>query len=176
MKRIENSFIEHQDYCEIVVHSRKHGDWYFKIDKEDFEKCKNIHWSLTRFKTKTYNGFYCASTDGFSPKILLHRYLMNTPRGMYTDHISGDITDNRKSNLRNCTPSENNRNARKGARNKSGHKGVYWYPYRNANKWLASICVGSKLKHLGFFDSYEEAVDAREAAEEMYHGEFRKIS
>lgn len=40
----------------------------------------------------------------------LHRFLMNSPEGRVVDHISGDSLDNRRSNLRVVTGSENRMN------------------------------------------------------------------
>jgi len=56
---------------------------------------------------------------------------------------------------------------RKRKDNKSGHTGVHWYaPY---SKWQANIGVNNKLINLGYFDTKEEAITARRAAEEQYH-------
>lgn len=168
--KISNTFFKHDDYAEIIVHSKKYGDISFKIDLDDLERCSKIHWGLNPFKSKTYNGFYCSTSDFGKRRVLLHRFVMITPEGMYTDHINGDIYDNRKSNLRICTPSQNNQNARKSTRNKSGYKGVYWVHHRGLNKWLANICVNSKLKHLGYFETKEDAIKARKDAEIKYYG------
>ena len=39
-------------------------------------------------------------------------------------------------------------------------------------KWTASIRINKKLTHLGCFDSFESAVDARKKAEVEHYGEF----
>ena len=51
-------------------------------------------------------------------------------------------------------------------RNRSGHKGV-WHDAKRG-KYEACICVHRRLIHLGRFDTYEDAVKAREQAEEKY--------
>ena len=84
------------------------------------------------------------------------------PKGQI-DHINGDKADNRIENLRVVTAQENNRNTPLRKNNRSGRTGVFWYP--RYNRWLAKIAVGGKNKHLGYFDSYDEACVAREAAE-----------
>lgn len=50
--------------------------------------------------------------------------------------------------------------------NTSGHKGVYWDKSREM--WEAYIQVQRKRKFLGRFHEYEDAVKARELAEEKY--------
>ena len=50
--------------------------------------------------------------------------------------------------------------------NTSGHKGVYWD--KNREMWEAYIQVQGKRKHLGRYSEYEDAVKARELAEEQY--------
>ena len=73
------------------------------------------------------------------------------------DHINGDITDNRISNLRLVTVSENNTN-----RLGRGY-------YREGNKYRSQIHVNGKRKHLGMFDTQEEAEAAYKAAKRIYH-------
>ena len=53
------------------------------------------------------------------------------------DHIDRDPTNNRISNLRECTHAENQQNKRTYANNLSGVKGVSWYP--RYNKWRVRI-------------------------------------
>lgn len=92
----------------------------------------------------------------------MHRFLTNCPEGYDVDHINHHVNDNRKSNLRICTRSQNNMN-RKG-------KGVCWYKARN--KWTASITKDNKKYFLGYYDNYEEALKVRKKAEEEYFKEF----
>lgn len=51
--------------------------------------------------------------------------------------------------------------------NKSGYKGVTWVESRN--KWRAYIGHKGKQVSLGYFDNKEDAVAARQNAEEKYH-------
>lgn len=170
--KISNTFFKHDDYAEIIVHSRKHGDVSFKIDLDDLERCSKIHWGLNNFKTKTQEGFYCSTSDFGKRKLLLHRFVMNANKNVLIDHINRDVYDNRKCNLRTCNRFENRINSKLSPRNKSGHKGVYWVTAKGINKWLASICINGKLKHLGYFDEKEDAIKTRKEAELKYYGKF----
>jgi hypothetical protein len=86
------------------------------------------------------------------------------------DHINRDVADNRWSNLRLSTRSENNANSKIRSDNKSGFKGVSWCADRG--KWGAYIQVNSKSIGLGRYDILEDAVEAYKAASEKYFGEF----
>ena len=78
------------------------------------------------------------------------------PEGMTIDHINGNKVDNRISNLRVATTSQNKQNARKARLDsKSGLIGATWYS--RCNKWRAAIQVDGKKKHLGYFDEVEKA-------------------
>lgn len=71
------------------------------------------------------------------------------------DHINRIKTDNRLSNLRQATPTQNNSNVTARANNKSGYKGVI-YCARN-NNWQAYCGLNKKKHHLGCFDTALEA-------------------
>lgn len=93
------------------------------------------------------------------------------------DHINGDRSDNRLTNLRSVSRIENGRNQGIPRNNKSGVMGVCWSE-RNA-KWKAQIRVGGDQKHLGFFPDIAAAAAARKAAEIEFgfhpnHGERRR--
>jgi hypothetical protein len=82
------------------------------------------------------------------------------------DHISGDRSDNRWQNLRTVDDLENSRNRKVGANNRTGCSGV-GFQKRN-QKWRARISANGNVIWLGQFDSYDEAVTARKAAERQH--------
>lgn len=79
------------------------------------------------------------------------------------DHINGTPDDNRIENLRSVTHAENQRNQKRRSSNTSGMNGVGWY--KALGKWRCHITVDGVTRHLGYFDSFEEAVAARKAAD-----------
>jgi hypothetical protein len=86
------------------------------------------------------------------------------------DHINNDPSDNRLSNLREATHSQNLANVPNWGKNTSGLKGVSWCSHRK--KWKAQVRLNNKRKTVGLFDTKEEAFIAYcKAASEM-HGEF----
>ena len=80
------------------------------------------------------------------------------------DHINGDKDDNRICNLRQVSQKLNARNAKMSSRNKSGVTGVRY----SSGKWLADIGVDMRCIYLGSFNTFEEAVAARKAAEKLH--------
>jgi len=59
------------------------------------------------------------------------------------------------------------KNRRKRVDNKSGCPGVFWYPFKGINKWVASITRNKETTRLGYFDQLEDAIAARKAAEQV---------
>jgi len=87
------------------------------------------------------------------------------------DHINGVRSDNRISNLRVATRSQNGVNRKYGNKKNSRFRGVAPAP-RCRNKWSARISYKNKQYFLGIFDSEEKAADAYNQAALSLHGEF----
>jgi hypothetical protein len=104
---------------------------------------------------------------------MMHRLIMNTPKGMDTDHINGDSLDNRRCNLRICTHAQNQRNLKKILGNNK-YKGVSLF--KKTQKWRARIQINRMGLHLGYFDTEEEAAKAYNEAAEKHFGEFSRIN
>lgn len=106
----------------------------------------------------------------FNKPVSAHRvaftiYYGKHPNGEI-DHINGDRSDNRISNLRDVTRTINARNMKKSVANKSGVTGVSFY--KASAKWQSRIMANGKYLHLGYFDNFEDAVSARKKAEETF--------
>ena len=86
------------------------------------------------------------------------------------DHINGNKSDNRISNLRLANKSLNGANREKPANNSSGFKGVYWHKQRQ--KWHASIAFEGRKHSLGLHPTADEAHEAYKVAAEKLFGEF----
>jgi hypothetical protein len=90
----------------------------------------------------------------------------------YVDHVDGDRSNNKITNLREATNAQNMRNCGAYATNTSGFKGVTFHKHRR--RWHARINIPSKQIHLGYFDTPEEAHAAYCAAAAKLHGEFAR--
>ena len=86
------------------------------------------------------------------------------------DHINMFKNDNRISNLREATRSENFANRRTYANSVSGLKGASWKKSRG--KWQADITINGKSKYLGLFTTKQEAHAAYCKAADEHHKEF----
>ncbi len=73
----------------------------------------------------------------------------------FLDHIDGDPSNNRISNLREATASQNAQNTKLSSINTSGYRGVSWR--KNRNKWTSGIYIKKKYKYLGSYNTPEEA-------------------
>lgn len=86
------------------------------------------------------------------------------------DHIDGDKLNNRISNLREANRSQNNQNGKAAQRKHDLPRGVgISYP---SGRFKASISLGNKRRHLGTFDTPEEAGEFYQLAADLLHGEF----
>lgn len=91
------------------------------------------------------------------------------------DHINTNGADNKIKNLREATSAQNNANRRVHKNNRSGFKGVGYYPRYKEKKFRACIQHHGKEIYLGYFKSAEEAHAAYCDASKKYHGDFGRI-
>lgn len=92
------------------------------------------------------------------------------PDGMLVDHINRDRSDDRISNLRLVTASQNMMNTSRRSNNKSGHKGIHRHS-QNGN-WVVQISAYRQRKHVGVFNDLEDAIRAYNAASASLHGNY----
>ena len=139
----------------------------FCFDLEDYDLIKDYCWMVNN------NGYVVTDISKACikiPKISFHRLVMNCPKDLFIDHQNHNKTDNRKRNLRIVTKSQNAMNQIIKTNNTSGVAGVSWD--NKVQKWAAHIMINYEKIHLGYFNTFEDAVKARKEAEEKYFGEF----
>jgi len=81
------------------------------------------------------------------------------------DHINQDPTDNRIENLRDVTQAENQKNRTLYNNNTTGYLGVS----KHHGKYRARIRINNIDKHLGYYDTAEEAAAVRAVASINYN-------
>lgn len=122
------------------------------IDTEDVNKIRYTKWKLSA-------SGYAANTPKYSGSNKhMHRVILDTDQ--FVDHINHNTLDNRKSNLRIVTKSQNAMN--------QNFKGVS----KNGSKWYAHIKINQKMLNLGNYLDEEEALYARWYAEQVLFKEF----
>jgi hypothetical protein len=135
------------------------------------------------YKIRTGNRVVVGQVAGFFNKTL--GYLMVSVNGTHyyvhrliwlhqygewpeqIDHIDHNRVNNKLENIRNVTDGQNKQNKPKQANNTSGVVGVWWHAQRK--KWAAEIKVNRHKKHLGLFNSIDEAAQARAFARMQMH-------
>lgn len=138
--------------------------YYVIVDLEDYDDLKKVNWN------KIKGGYIYNKKLG-----LMHRHIMECPKNMFVDHINHVVNDNRKSNLRICTHSENMKNTiLKKDGMSSMYKGVGWYPSKN--KWVSRISVNNTRMCLGYFTHEKDAALAYNEAAIEHHKEFAKLN
>lgn len=105
----------------------------------------------------------------------MHREIMKPKRGFWVDHITHTKLDNRRENLRVCTPAQNNWNKRKG-RGQHKYKGVVFDKKKPVNPWLALISANGTTVYLGCYASEDLAALAYNTASLRLHGEFGRLN
>lgn len=90
------------------------------------------------------------------------------------DHKNGDRRDNRISNLRLATRSQNKSNQGMSSRNTSGYKGVS--RVASSGKYQVIIGVNGATIYIGRFECARCAAEAYDEAAMRHHGEFAKTN
>jgi hypothetical protein len=135
------------------------------VDDDDYERVMAVGTWGANSKNKVMHKRSGRRHDGIrdpAVSIYLHRFIMNTPDGMDTDHINGNRLDNRKENLRVCTRSQNNMNRES--------VGVHWHKQQNG--YYARLKKDYVQHSTRVFPTYEEALEAYHKLAEEHFGEF----
>lgn len=137
------------------------------VDDEDFEELNKYKWTYN-----PHGGGYASRTDRSGAKqrtVLMHRVIIGAQKGQQVDHINRNRLDNRKSNLRICSPGENARNASKRKDGKtSSFKGVY----KRKEKFTSHIQVNGKRQFLGYYKDELNAAYYYNEFAKKFHGDY----
>lgn len=145
------------------------------IDVDDVPLVSMFNWhARVKPGASSYAAFRIVRPDGVRADILMHRLIAQTPDHLDTDHRDGNGLNNRRSNLRNATKSQNMHNARQRVDNSSGYKGVCWH--KKKSKWVARIRLNGRQHHLGYFSTPQDAHEAYRQASDRMHGEFSRLA
>jgi hypothetical protein len=140
------------------------------IDAEDYDRVSQYNWCSVKMGQNWYAKAF--RTDG--THLSMHRLITNAPKHLVVDHRDHNGLNNQKSNLRLCTPSQNQHNARPNPGGSSRHKGVY--REKKTKKYRATIGHRSKRYHIGCFDNEDDAGRAYDRKAIELFGEFAYLN
>lgn len=144
------------------------------VDDADYDHLNQFKWSAQRIEKSgcviyyAYRTVWSRQQPKTQKRIFMHRALMAAPTGQQVDHKNRNGLDNRRENLRICTPGDNQHNSGPRRGGSSQFKGVHWTRYG----WSASIKPPTGTKHLGYFLHEEDAARAYDVEARKQYGEF----
>lgn len=166
----------------LFIYNPDTGDITWR-HREDASLAWNRQYAGKRtFTSKNKDGYlysrFINPDTGRSESHLAHRiaYLIHheiSPPPIM-DHANGVRTDNRICNLRAATGTQNRQNKGGNMRSTSRFIGVHWAI--SNRKWRAMIRFGGKSRHIGMFDSEEDAARARDQAALAAFGDFARLN
>ncbi len=149
---------------------------YALVDCEDYYRYGHLKWSVAGKDGKFY-AIRGVRTSQREIKIQsLHREIMNAKGKKLIDHRNGDSLDDRRTNLRRASRSQNSSNKKitKSKRATSKYRGVSYFP--RTGRWWSRIKCRGKSIHLGYFKSEIDAARAYDAAAKKYHKDFARLN
>lgn len=140
------------------------------VDQSDYQMLRAFCWSYSRSATSVGYASRMATCGGKKCGLSMHRMIMLPDPGQQVDHINLNGLDNRRKNLRLCTPSQNHANRRRDGNPRSRYRGVAWL--RRDSKWKAQVKRDHKCVNLGHFHDEVAAALAYDVAALSVFGEF----
>lgn len=134
------------------------------VDTADFERLSQFNWHA-HWNPNTKSFYARCWQNG---RMMMHKFILGYGPGEQADHRNYNTLDNRRENLRKCTPTQNAQFRRLRSDNVSGFKGVYF----NQGKWRAVITVNKQRIELGGFYSAKEAAKAYDVAAKKHFKSF----
>jgi len=166
-----NDIIEdHGDWLLIDISTDKHKNSSMAVDTDVWDNYNSGRVYAIKYAKDKY--IYAKYSEKRKPKSF-HHVVIDKVDGVLIDHIiHGDSSfiDNRRSNLRYATNSQNTMNQGLKRTNNSGKTGVHFNKRRD--KWVSTIYINGKLNHLGYFDNIDIAIGVRQQAEREHFGEY----
>lgn len=145
---------------------------YALIDNEDLELVMRYKWCYIRAKSGNEYAVTMIPIGKKQKQLRMHILIMGKGESPYIDHKNNNGIDNRKENLRFCTPKQNRQNSYKRKNSTSVFKGVC----HDNRGWRATICENGKCMHLGYFKNEIEAANAYNEKAKKLHGDFYSLN
>jgi hypothetical protein len=147
------------------------------VDDIDYEWITKYRWKALTTSGTTY-AVRTARSPGSKTNditLLMHREILKPDNDMVVDHIDGNGLNNQRSNIRQCSQSQNLINKKRKNGLSSIYKGIYWNKERN--KWQAQIArPGMGNMYIGRYVSEIDAANAYDEMARIFHGEFAQLN
>lgn len=146
------------------------------VDKGDLHFLKEYKWYISTY------GYVVAHETGKThktrKKLYLHRLILNPPKDKQVDHINLNKMDNRKTNLRLATESQNKVNRGIQKNNHLGYKDISIHNVKYKNKihrYYAIRIQADGKRYRWYRKSLTEAIVLRNLKIKELHGEFARL-
>lgn len=158
----------------IAMSGKKGKGKYVLIDDDIFSTASKYRWYLSRDGYAVSNS---TNHDVTRKTIWIQTLVLKIKKGMRRDHINGNKLDNRRKNLRYCTPAQNIVNSKIQKSNNSGYKGVCWYKPKNEKigYWYVQLSLNNKRIYLGRYKNKLEAIKIFRKEAKKHYGEYYKF-
>jgi hypothetical protein len=156
----------------VVLHGAKAAGRVALVDDTDYDLVVQYRWHVDEqvMPWGSLRGPYAAAStwiNGRNGVVRMHKLITGFAR---TDHRNHNGLDNQRSNLRDATHAENQRNQSRRPGCVSGFKQVA--PGYRTGTWTAQITVDGKRRYLGTYEDVESAARAYDTAARHYFGEY----
>src|SRR4029077_10565367 len=146
------------------------------LDKKGYRLVSMYRWYAIRGRHTWYVRADYSLPNGRRLRLSMHRLIVGQRTSKQIDHEDKNGLNNRRSNLRKATPSQNQANRGKKAGTTKNYKGVYNTKRRLAKPWMAYLAINYKLKNLGYYSTEREAAIAYNNAAKKYFGDFARLN
>lgn len=155
-----------------IIKTRKNQEIY--VDDEDYDLVNQFIWRTDAA------GYAVTSLHNKETKkchiMKMHKLIMGNIGDFHIDHKNHDKLDNRRSNIRKCTPHENYMNKKHRLGSVHPYKGVRYRFKYGKWKWYARCRRNDKHRYSGGYDTIEEAALAYNRLAIELFGEFAAIN
>lgn len=148
------------------------------MDEGDYAKVAPFRWYAKKCASTGSYYAYRNVTIGKKKQrsVMMHRVIMGIEYGdrRRVDHENGRTLDNRRSNLRFATGSQNAANRSSQSSSSSPYKGVTYF--KANRKWGAVVIHQGKRHFLGLHDTPEQAAHAYDDKARELFGDFAYVN
>jgi hypothetical protein len=153
---LRSAVVEDKGDLKMIITTNSGEEWY--LDRKDLALLQGRTGWITKqgyVRTKLNN-----------KAVFVHRILFpNLKKYEFIDHINQNKRDNRRSNLRIVTRTQNNHN--------HSRKGYCWN--KAHKKYMVRIQANKDRKFIGLFKTEEEAQESYKQASLKYHGKYSRF-